>query len=324
MYSKKFFLMMILTVFLIAGCESSEVSLIKEATLGLDNTVTIGNALESYQNFKNGQWESFETERGAKVVSFTANYVNSALANDLLELNNSQASDNLSPFISQALTHELDKRKFNVKFEVQFTISADGKNFEVTYTGYDINSKSIKLTTQWAIERIYRNDPAIQFARDSEEFKELNYLKSKCIVETIAKLQPYILTTYDEISIYKNKGGVYRTQPAARMTLKDIEYDDAQKIMFANMQVEILDIDEYSNKSEIEEKTKNANVLQVLSLPVQAIEGLAFLDQEQTSGFGIKFAANKNISAAAVCSIRGNYAQNLNQEVVNFLMSKEN
>lgn len=46
------------------------INIVKESTFEFDNSITIGDALDTYEYFKDGAWEYFETKQRRKVVEF--------------------------------------------------------------------------------------------------------------------------------------------------------------------------------------------------------------------------------------------------------------
>ena len=63
-------LVAIATSIIFSGC-SSELDIVKDGVLKYNETITVGQALDNYEDCETSEWQSFETKNGAKVVNFT-------------------------------------------------------------------------------------------------------------------------------------------------------------------------------------------------------------------------------------------------------------
>ena len=63
-------LLSLLTIsFLMVACfRGGDISLVKNGVLGIDNSITVGEAIDNYKYFKDVKWESFKTDNGRRVV----------------------------------------------------------------------------------------------------------------------------------------------------------------------------------------------------------------------------------------------------------------
>jgi hypothetical protein len=53
------------------ACTSSAIDTVKDGTLALDSSRTVGQALESYNYFSATSWKSFKDNKGREIVEFT-------------------------------------------------------------------------------------------------------------------------------------------------------------------------------------------------------------------------------------------------------------
>ena len=74
---------------IITGCENSDVSTVKNGIIENYNTTSIDKAFSA--SFKDGEWDSFETERGERVVKFSGRIsgtLHNAAVSEILDLLN--------------------------------------------------------------------------------------------------------------------------------------------------------------------------------------------------------------------------------------------
>lgn len=122
-------LLSLLTIsFLMVACfGGGDISLVKSGVLGIDDSITVGEAIDNYKYFKDVKWESFKTENGRRVVQVTGN----------LNLNDLK---NVSK--NKWMVEGLLKKGY-IKADVifQFLISKDGKKFRLYTEAVDFYKK---------------------------------------------------------------------------------------------------------------------------------------------------------------------------------------
>ena len=69
MMRKGTFFVLLLAMFVLGGCTGGDVSLVQDGTMNGYESTTIGKAFEA--SFDSPKWETFETDKGARVVQFT-------------------------------------------------------------------------------------------------------------------------------------------------------------------------------------------------------------------------------------------------------------
>ena len=96
----KNFLLMVTVTFLIIACNSehNKISLVKDGILGLNRSITIGDALDNWHNCESVSWDSFETDNKMKVVEYKC--IEAGLQ-DYYKIVEQEASDSYSNFFSQ-------------------------------------------------------------------------------------------------------------------------------------------------------------------------------------------------------------------------------
>jgi len=131
------------------GC-SSDIDIVKNGTLKIDNSLTVGEAFDNYKYFSSTSWKTFKTSNGRKVVE-----VKCKLTNEWLKI------------------HGLEGKIKNYIMIVQFVINKDN-SFKIASVGMDItenngkktitDSKSAHLTNQqliYTLKGIYNNSSDI-------------------------------------------------------------------------------------------------------------------------------------------------------------------
>jgi len=75
--TKHFVPFSILVIFLtIVGCDKfggGELDLVKNGTLAMDKSLTVGKAIDNYKYFKNTEWKLVTTDNGKKIVEAVGN-----------------------------------------------------------------------------------------------------------------------------------------------------------------------------------------------------------------------------------------------------------
>lgn len=73
---KKYVLVLFSALSLCTACDKlgggGEVAMVKNGTLELDKSLTVGKAIDNYKYFKKTKWELVTTDNGRKVVTVTA------------------------------------------------------------------------------------------------------------------------------------------------------------------------------------------------------------------------------------------------------------
>jgi len=123
------FVFLIIVPFIIncggGGGSSSDISTVKKGTLGLDNSVTVGNALEGYKLFTKKEWKSLSDPQKRRIVEFSGT----------MDKQNTQKAFNPDTLIFDML-NVLNNKTKEYSYYVQFLISADGKEFSVGKSGF--------------------------------------------------------------------------------------------------------------------------------------------------------------------------------------------
>jgi len=145
----------------ISGCSSNPEEVVKNGTLQIDSSVTVGDALNGYQYFDDREWKSFEDPQKRQVVEF-----NGAVDYDKFADTELEGMQLTSDMVKKA------KQKLGdiaITYEAQFAVSKDGKTFELKYSGIKMsgtNKDTGKKMDQdiaddnfLMIQHIYANKP---------------------------------------------------------------------------------------------------------------------------------------------------------------------
>ena len=140
------------------ACTSSVIDTVKDGTLALDSSRTVGQALDNYNYFNETSWSSFKDNKGRQIVEFTgvvdydkfvgATYRGVTLSPEIV----SKAKKNM--------------KNFSMSFLAQFAVK--GNRFLLVFSGMKVgrvdengklHQKKIPDTKMETIEAVYRNDP---------------------------------------------------------------------------------------------------------------------------------------------------------------------
>ena len=107
------------------------IDIVKSASLKIDSSVSVGNALDNYKYFSSTSWKEFEDEQRRIVVEF-----NGRIPLDTIISNISGGSD--KNVVDKFLSRYPDF-KSGATVRIQFLIDADRKNFKVGYSCVEVN-----------------------------------------------------------------------------------------------------------------------------------------------------------------------------------------
>ncbi len=167
---KKIVLMIsVVAIFFLQACESSEISMVKEATVNYDPSLTWGKAFDTYQYISDPIWDMHETDRGQKIVTFKAKYDCSSFF-----------GKNYSPKFRDDLAEIMSDKPLYLT--ANFTISNDEKSFQVTYLGleYDgVSSKRLQDGIEYDLKSIFINDAVFfNYPRNAHDAIYSSFLKT--------------------------------------------------------------------------------------------------------------------------------------------------
>lgn len=64
--------MFVVTALMLSGC-GNNIDTVKNGVLKYNKTITVGQALDNYEDCETSDWKEFETKNGANIVNFTCN-----------------------------------------------------------------------------------------------------------------------------------------------------------------------------------------------------------------------------------------------------------
>lgn len=107
----------------LAGC-GSNVDAVRDGTLLIDETVTIGGAIEGCSWVKSVKWKEFETDQGRQIVEAKAVLKNEPHLKNAPNFNSSKEDNWSKPL--KLLTENLG----TMTYTMQFAMTRDGESFE--------------------------------------------------------------------------------------------------------------------------------------------------------------------------------------------------
>jgi hypothetical protein len=167
---------LLLAVCLTIGCESSEVSMVKNTPFPLDKSISFGKLFDSYKYCKNGNWELMETDRGQKYVEFKGEYLTIEIVKNAIG-SDPKLANYLNSFVDY-----LNSSDFKIDLIAQFTISIDGKSISPSFLGFEYKGKSHNASFNRLYSYIQKNRECDIFIdTPSEAATDFRYLFSKFI-----------------------------------------------------------------------------------------------------------------------------------------------
>lgn len=160
----------------------SNIELVKEGVIHLDESITVKDALEGYKFFNNSQWKSFESDQGRIIVEFLADIDYKNMVKESLEIDTSN-----SFFIKDDkifydwLVHTCDEI---IKFRIQFIINKNKKDFQVGAIKFDINGNLQDVSSHSPLKSIWMNKPIFYFWKPLF-FEKYKTEKSLSILENL-------------------------------------------------------------------------------------------------------------------------------------------
>ena len=200
---------------------NSEVSLVKDAPLPIDKSITYGKLFSTYKYCKDGKWTVKKTERGQSYVEFKGKYLSIGTAARLLRdgsLNKSQASTNI-------VAEHIDSLGLNVSLVAQFMMGVDGKSFSTNYVGLEYKGESSNASNkelEYELRRILKNE--LIESLPEKLASEIKYT----FISNLLKKNKNIMADYATLSHADRSWG-----NLCFISIDDIFFEDAsQKISF--------------------------------------------------------------------------------------------
>ena len=146
-------IMLSFMAFLFFGCGNNPVDIVKNGTLDIDKSVSIGNAFEGYKYFYDKRWKTFADPQQRTIVEFS-----SALRLDMQDVEKIFG-------VNSYLIQEMSKQTKSIVYTAQFKLNKDEPNkFNLAYSGIMISvnngkSEEHKDNRGEYIRAIYNNEP---------------------------------------------------------------------------------------------------------------------------------------------------------------------
>lgn len=132
------FAFLILIPFLLncsGGGGSSDISTVKNGTLGLDTSVTVGNAFEGYKLFTKKEWKALSDPQKRRIVEFSGTLDMPAILKKYKDL--SAQGGNLGQHFQKEYENiqKVANKANECAYFAQFYIAQDGKSFSLNKSG---------------------------------------------------------------------------------------------------------------------------------------------------------------------------------------------
>ena len=186
-------------IVLFTGCfNNGNIDTVKNGTMSIDESLTIGQAFDNWNECENNKWDSIVEKNGRNIVVFSCTFKNIKSEINTLFQNNLIEKYNFSL---------LDLK--NAKFEIKWAINTDKKGFKVddikvTYLWSDGLEKTYNVNQSF-LSTIYKNEPFGGYKGSSIlTFKDLanEYYKENKQVVDFELLAEFSQSNFD---LMKNK-----------------------------------------------------------------------------------------------------------------------
>lgn len=222
-------LCLVLCISLLSGCGNSEISLVKDAPVPMDQSITFGQLFDSYQYCKDGTWEVKESDRGQKFVEFRGQYdILAMIKEDIF------TSSKFKGLGAKEAADYCESSGLRLDIIAQFMINADGKGFYLGYLGYEFEGESLKATGD-AMEKGLSNiinNKYFEGSIPSTARKDLIYFWHKFIITTnediLLDLVAYkyiVRQMLADNTIADARHDIYF------ISIEDVRFDDADRSM---------------------------------------------------------------------------------------------
>lgn len=158
-------LLLLVPVFMLIGCGANPVGIVKNGTLKMDPSVTVGDALNGYKYFGETSWKTFEDQQNRTIVEF----------NGVLDFDKFVGS-NLDEYGIAITADSVKKTRekmgdIKLTYIAQFTISKSNDSFNVRASAINMSgthqetgkpvSKNIPDSDFSTLLMIYSNKPEL-------------------------------------------------------------------------------------------------------------------------------------------------------------------
>jgi len=251
-------LCLVLCISLLSGCGDSEISLVKDAPVPMDSSITFGQLFDSYKYCKDGTWEVKETDRGQKFVEFRGKYDILAMMYEDGRLWG-RLDDSYDNY--QEAADYCEDSGLSLDLIAQFMINTDGKSFYLGYLDYEFEGKS-QETTGISMERGLSN------IVNNDYFK--GNIPSAAHVTFIYLWHKFILTTNEDILLdlvtADTNDNLYFLE------IEDVTFNDTNQSMILNATLNITDVKINQLKPQDDFNYSNYNNLNYLLSCITSID----------------------------------------------------
>ena len=164
--NRKVFLIVIAGILAVSGCSASPVDTVKNGTLNIDPSVTVGGAMNGYKYFAKKEWKAFKDAQNRQIVEFRGQ----------IDIDKYAGVTLFGTLITSDMIKRAKKNLRNPVFTciAQFAVSKNEKSFQLKYDGVHVTGteaqsgkkidENISLTGMGlfmpsGISSIYKNSP---------------------------------------------------------------------------------------------------------------------------------------------------------------------
>ncbi len=120
----------------ICGCSAGPVDAVRNGTLNIDPSVTVGDAFNGYKYFGKKEWKAFKDTQNRQIVEFRGK----------IDIDKFAGITFMETLLTREMIERAKKKLGNPVFTyfVQFAVSKNGKTFQLIYNGVHVTGKDAK------------------------------------------------------------------------------------------------------------------------------------------------------------------------------------
>lgn len=169
-----FFILIFAVLNVMSGCSNNAIDIVKNGTLSIDKSTTVGNALENYVYFSKITWNSFEDSQKRRIVEFVG-YLNIEKIIKEKYADRNDCDDMNKYLLSLAKSNKIDFSRLAF-VKILFFINADMHGFTVGSSAIIFANKDAYCPLN-IIKTIYVNE-VLKCVLDSLDSKYIDYQKN--------------------------------------------------------------------------------------------------------------------------------------------------
>ncbi len=129
--------------------QSLLIATVKDGTLNIDGSTTVGNALDNYKYFRSTGWKEFEDQQRRRVVEFNGKIDAKSTIKKWLQSRYSE--DVINKLTPKNISSDID-------VNLQFLVNTDNETFKLAYGEVVLNGQIIGQDASHIIRDVYKNE----------------------------------------------------------------------------------------------------------------------------------------------------------------------